>query len=346
MRRLFIDFARVGDLVQLIPGLRLLARDGELDLLARAWARDLFRDQGWLAAVHGLARPNQNAWNEWLHGRPRRRLAATLSARAYDEILLFKGESPTVIAWLESWRGATPLRALTPPPHQTPMHMLAAHRGALADGGFDVAALEGVPRLDVDAGRLAAARARLAALGRRVVAVQAGSSLTQRWFRKQPNLKGLTPAQWAGLLVRLLEEGSCDAAVLLGSPPERREARAIIARLPPAWRSRVADWTSRVPLDELPAVLAAAHATISVDTGPAHIAAAVGCPLLVLFGPTNPSTFAPRGAGRIELLLGSAPCQFCHQTARFKTCRDNRCLNTLGLDALLAAWRRLGLDGR
>src|SRR5208283_4373094 len=68
MRRLFIDFARIGDLVQLVPGLRLLARDGELDLLARTWMRPLFRDPAWLTTVHSLTPPYQNTFNEFLRG--------------------------------------------------------------------------------------------------------------------------------------------------------------------------------------------------------------------------------------------------------------------------------------
>ncbi len=67
----------------------------------------------------------------------------------------------------------------------------------------------------------------------------------------------------------------------------------------------------------------------------------MGCPLLSIFGPTDPAVFLPRGPGRIELLLGKAPCQFCHWTPRFKTCRDNVCLGRMPDVELDAAWGRL-----
>jgi ADP-heptose:LPS heptosyltransferase len=184
-------------------------------------------------------------------------------------------------------------------------------------------------------------QARLAPLGKRVIAVQAGSSLTHRWFRRQPNLKGLAPQQWGRWLARLMERGHADAVVLLGSRQERREAEAILHATPAAWRNRVHDVTGEVSLGDLPAYLAACHAVLSVDTGPGHIAAAVGTPLLSIFGPTNPDIFAPRGAGRIHVLTGSAPCQFCHWKPEWKTCRANVCLTGLSDDALDNAYVRL-----
>jgi heptosyltransferase-2/heptosyltransferase-3 len=46
-------------------------------------------------------------------------------------------------------------------------------------------------------------------------------------------------------------------------------------------------------LRRLLALLSMAHSCISVDTGPAHVAAALDCPLVVLFGQANPSRFRP-----------------------------------------------------
>jgi heptosyltransferase-2/heptosyltransferase-3 len=343
MRRLLVDFARVGDLVMVTPILRHLARDGEVELLARAWAAPLLAGQPGLAAVHVLAKPYRGlaGLGRLLFGANHRRIEGALRARGFDELVVFKGEHPAIRAWIESWRGAVPVRTITRKGEGAPRHVVDANLRALESGGFPVADFDPLPRLAVAPAALAAARARLRPLGERVVALQAGSSLTHSWWRKQPNLKGLAAAQWAGLIARLSDARQADAFVLHGSAPEGREAGAIRAALRPDLRARVHDWTGRVPLAELPAVLAASYATISVDTGPAHIAAAVGCPLLVLFGPTDPAVFQPRGAGAVELLLGSAPCQFCHGSRLFKTCRSNVCLNTLSTEVLGAAWDRL-----
>jgi ADP-heptose:LPS heptosyltransferase len=51
-----------------------------------------------------------------------------------------------------------------------------------------------------------------------------------------------------------------------------------------------------LPLARLKVLLASAHSMISVDTGPAHLAAAMGCPLVVMFGSVAPSHWVPRSA--------------------------------------------------
>jgi ADP-heptose:LPS heptosyltransferase len=48
-------------------------------------------------------------------------------------------------------------------------------------------------------------------------------------------------------------------------------------------------------LPDLARTLASAHLYIGNDTGITHLAAAVGTPTLALFGPTNPTVWAPRG---------------------------------------------------
>ncbi len=341
MRRLLVFFARVGDLVMFTPVFRHLARDGELDVLVRPWGRPLLEGQPGIARIHTLGNPNGNWFERLLDGNERRRLEPALAERRYDEIITFKGETQQVQQWIARWSGTATRRFVSRAIPGAPRHQVEANRHALEFGGFHTEGFDPTPRLTVTSEKLATARARLAPLGQRVVALQAGSSLTHRFFRKQPNLKGLSAAQWSDMLGRLFTDGQLDAAVLHGSAPEGREARAIRALVDPRWQPRVHDWTGQVPLGELPAVLAASHATISADTGPAHIAAAVGCPLLVFFGPTDPAQFAPRGPGRIEVLVGSAPCQFCHGSKLFRRCRANICLTTMTSDTLLAGWRRL-----
>ncbi len=54
----------------------------------------------------------------------------------------------------------------------------------------------------------------------------------------------------------------------------------------------VRDW----PLPEIAALLSLARAVVGNDSGPTHLAAAVGCPTVVLFGPTDPAVWAPLGS--------------------------------------------------
>jgi len=66
--------------------------------------------------------------------------------------------------------------------------------------------------------------------------------------------------------------------------------------------------TAVLPLGRLKALLEIAHSMVSVDTGPAHLAAAMGCPLVVLFGGRFPSMWAPRsGHGSAVTVIGGLP---------------------------------------
>ena len=62
-----------------------------------------------------------------------------------------------------------------------------------------------------------------------------------------------------------------------------------------------------LPLRRLLALLSIAHSCISVDTGPAHAAAALDCPLTVLFGKANPARFRPLSSrSPVQVLQGFA----------------------------------------
>lgn len=342
MRRLLVNFGRVGDVVLLVPMLRALAAAGEIELLTRPWAKDLLGNQPWLSAIHALAKPGRGLrFPASLWGSAERTAVENvLESRAYDEVLAFSAEKPAILAWLRRRFGKR-LREIGIPWPSEPTHLVEINRRILIASGFNPEPGGPYPRLDVPAERVAAAVAKLAPLGSRVLALQAGSSLTSTWFRKRPNLKGITAAQWAALVARIVADGEADAVVLIGTAPEGREARAIIAALPAEVSAHVHDWTGKVPLRELPGLFRACHALLSVDTGPAHIAAAVGAPLFSVFGPTNPAKWLPQSDGPVELLLGSAPCQFCEDTKVFKRCRANVCLTTLNDAAIHAVWTRL-----
>lgn len=185
-------FARVGDLVMFSPVMKALAAQGPLELCARPWARPLLAQEPYLAAIHTIDKPNAPWWQELLAGSPRRALTATLRARGYDRIVMLDRETPGIAAWIRSFAGTVPVCVLPHIAQGQSGHLVDANIAACEAAGIPVA--DRAPTLTVPEAARQAARTRLAALGSRVVAVQAGSSLTSRWLRRQPNLKGLTPA--------------------------------------------------------------------------------------------------------------------------------------------------------
>lgn len=341
-RTLLAVFNRVGDLTLSTPLFRALARDSSLSLLTRPFGPALLGAQSFVDRVYTLDYPNRGASRigRVLLGGHRRSVGRQLGAAGFDRVLIYEAERGVIRDWLNDLfpgRVHEMVHVLEQGEHVSDLYRRAA--GAL---GCDMDAYDPLPHLEVAPGDRERARERLESAGERVVGLQMGSQRTHTiWpLVPRPHLKALTVGQWAGLVGRLLDSGDADAVACHGSARERKMAAALREALTPAQRERCHDFTD-VGLDLLPAVLQNERALISLDTGPAHIAAAVGCPLLVFFGPTDPQRYAPRGRGPIEILVGSAPCQFCHGTPAYGACRDNICLNKLSDDQIWEAWRRL-----
>ncbi|MGE3308467.1 MAG: lipopolysaccharide heptosyltransferase II [Limisphaerales bacterium] len=100
------------------------------------------------------------------------------------------------------------------------------------------------------------------------------------------------------------------------------------------------DLAGRTTLRELMALLAACRVVLTNDTGPMHVAAALGVPVVVPFGSTSPEMTGPGMPGdpRNHLLRAGVPCAPCF----LRECPiDFRCMNGISVarvvDAVLAA---------
>ena len=67
----------------------------------------------------------------------------------------------------------------------------------------------------------------------------------------------------------------------------------------------------RLTLLELSALLKEARAMVTVDSGPMHIAAAFGTPIVALFGPTSTAKTSPRSSGPVKLVTSRMDCAPC-----------------------------------
>src|SRR5581483_6324317 len=143
---------------------------------------------------------------------------------------------------------------------------------------------------------------------RPLILVQPGnrrSMSKSRGRRRQPNAddKLWPTARWAALLERLRGRMPEALIILCGTAREEAllgEIRAA-ARLPDLVEADL-------PLRRLLALCEIAHSMISVDTGPAHAAAALGLPLVVLFGAESPRRWLPRSAlGSAVMGVGGPP---------------------------------------
>lgn len=117
-----------------------------------------------------------------------------------------------------------------------------------------------------------------------VIAIHPGSgSPRKNWaLERWMNLGQWMQARRPGLRL-LLIGGEADGPQLDALAGAWREADVLIAR--------------DLPLPNLAAVLARCHLFLGHDSGVSHLAAAVGAPCLLLFGPTDPTIWAPANAG-------------------------------------------------
>ena len=149
------------------------------------------------------------------------------------------------------------------------------------------------------------------------------------------------PPQRFAAAAAALAAGDGATIVLLGAEGDRAQADGVRQALP----SEVAliDIVGQVPLLELAAVLARLSVLITGDTGPAHLAAAVDTPVVAIFGPTDPTRYAPLTphAEVVHADLWCRPCGRLRQPPKRCTHGAPDCLTGVETGAVVAAARRL-----
>jgi heptosyltransferase-2/heptosyltransferase-3 len=140
---------------------------------------------------------------------------------------------------------------------------------------------------------------------RPLVLVQIGNKRTMRrgFKRLAVNSKFWPPDRWVEVLRVVRSRHPTHAIVLLGTGPEYAINEELRAQAALEGVYNVAD---ELPIPRLMALLERGAGLITVDSGPAHAAAAVGCPQVVLFGRASTSLYRPWGASgaQVELLTG------------------------------------------
>lgn len=164
--------------------------------------------------------------------------------------------------------------------------------------------------------------------GDRYVVVHPGASVPARAW---------APERHAELVQALVAQGRNVAVT--GSPRERELTARVAAHAARTHPERVRDLGGATDLAQLAAVLAHAAAIVVGNTGPAHLAAAVGAPVVSLYAPTVPASRWRPWMTPHELLHTEVACAGC----RARTCPipGHPCIDALPLQAVLAAVDRL-----
>ncbi len=347
-RVLLLRLERIGDLLMTrdaIAAVRARWPSADIDLVVGSWNASLAAMIDGPSRVHTLDVPwlaREGTGLSWaaLIGAARR-----WHRERYDVVVNFEPDiRSNLLAWLSGapvcvgyWTGGggallTHALAYDPAAHVS----TNAHR--LLDEHWPVPTdrpASAVPRPD------AAAEAATADLLRTVP----GAS---RWIGIHAS-GGRESKQWhldrfAAVAAAIAREHDA-VIVLTGGPGDRPQVDAVKARLDGVAH---VDAAGRLDLAGTAALLARLDLLVTGDTGPMHLADAVGTPVVALFGPSDPRRYGPTAPGQ-EVVRVQLPCSPCGQVRLPpERCRGHvpDCMDGITVDMVLTAARRALARGR
>ena len=135
-------------------------------------------------------------------------------------------------------------------------------------------------------------------------------------------------AKFAALCDRIVIELGLPV-VFTGESPE-----GPIGRIRSLMQAPSASAAGETSLRELAALYREAVVLLTTDSGPMHLAAAVGTPVVALFGPTSPERTGPYGEGHV-VIRRNMDCSPCFR----KACETMECMKTISVEEVLEAVR-------
>lgn len=153
---------------------------------------------------------------------------------------------------------------------------------------------------------------------RRIAALHVGAS--------GGSAKCWLPERFAELAGELARRGA--TVVIIGGNAERELARNI--RMLAPHPEQIKNLAGETSLDDLVALIAALDVLVANDSGPMHVAGAVGTPVVALFGPTNEkATYPLAESGKLRLVTAAGvACRPC----KLQECPiDHRCMRNISV---------------
>ncbi len=317
----------IGDAVMTIPALRELRRifpDSRITLHARSWATGIFQDAEFIDEIIAYE-PERSAFKTVLKQaeiwREKKFDLAVLFPNSFESALLAKfGKVPVRFGYAKDGRSFLLSDAPGIPVWKNEKHEIFYYLNLAAEierkyfGATTI--LNNEPRFElmVSPERIAEARVILKENGvdssKKLVAFVVGStnSRAKRWQTES----------YAELNDKIQNELNADV-VLIGAKDELEVSREVYEKS----GVKPLILAGKTSLAQATAILRAADLLISNDTGPAHIAAALGTKTLVIFGPTNPRTTQPWNSEIIRRNVECSPCML-------RDCPiDHRCMTRI-----------------
>lgn len=327
----------VGDAIMALPALRAVRKrfsEAEIAVVARPYVADIYRDQ---QICDQLIPYDSQGVHTGFSGRER--LAMELRAQEFDVALLLQNAFDA--AWL-AWRANIPERIgyardgrsflLTKalpvprrgeiPAHEKFYYLELLRRAGWLDSVLD----ESFIAMNVPKEKRRRAANFLAESGARshALRIALGAGASYGAARCWP------PQRFAEVANRIQSQTEADI-ILFGTAAESAVSNAIAAEM----RHAPVDLTGKTAIADLPALLSQCHLFIGNDSGVMHVAAAVGLPVVAVFGPTDPFGTAPV-TPRCSIVQEKPYCSPCF----LRRCpTDHRCITRITPDMVEAAVR-------
>ncbi len=328
-RILILKPSSLGDVVQAIPVARLLKRrfpDSEVHWWIDSGLRSLLEGDPDVTETIPFER------REW--GRPTGwpgmvRSIRSMRRKGFDWVIDLQALARSaLVAWFCRGRltiGLEDLREGAPAFYDLAVRRPSWHTHAV-DWYLEVPRRLGIPMdwdfewLPVREEASSSVKARWPDTGERLVAIQPGARWpTKRW-----------PESHFRRFVRdLTRRDSRVRCVIVGSPAELDLARQVASASP----DRCLVVAGETDLPEMVEWLRRCELLVTNDTGPMHVAAALGTPVVALFGPTEPRRTGPYG--QIDnVLRWPLPCVPC-LSSRCRQSDPMQCMNELSPELVL-----------
>ncbi len=336
----------VGDAVMNLPALEAIIKhhpDAEVHVVARPRVAPIFEAVDGVAGVvpyigvhrRGSGGSTGHRFIQAIRSLKRQRFQkAFLFQNAFEAALLvFAARIPERVGYATDWRGLL----LTSPVRVTPevrrLHHVEYYLNLLQAAGMSTEG-SGIPTLKVPQEQQARARELVAeALGGRAprsyLAVCPGAAFgpAKRWL----------PDRFAKVIENVWGTHRIPS-VLLGSESEMWITSGIAG----ITSSKCVDLAGKTSLLEAAGVLARSRAVLSNDSGLMHIAAAVGPPVIGIFGSTDPAATRPLGDKHVVIASG-VECAPCLKRECAK--HTYECMRAITVEAVCEALDRvLGID--
>jgi lipopolysaccharide heptosyltransferase I len=325
MRVLIVRLGSLGDVVHAIPAAAALRRafpQSEIDWLVDARHRDILDLVSVIDRVVPLDAPTANGWLQAIR---------ELRGRAYDIALDFQGLMKSAVlarasgakrvAGFSLWH----LREKSARPFYTTAeqaeggHAIRKNLRLLRAVGIDNEDRIEFPLRRCESSALAALRAMIGEA--RFALINPGAAWpNKRW-----------PPERFGALASFIRDICGLAPVVLWGPGEAPLADAVVTS-----SQRAAVLAPPTLLHDLVALSREADLLVAGDTGPLHIATAVGTPTVSLFGPTYPERNGPWSPD--DLVVSRADRCGCHRARRCH--RTDWCLDDISVPEVCATVQR------